>query len=121
MARLNLLVLRAHDPARLAAFYSCLGLNFSRHRHGSGPEHFASEDAGGVFEIYPMREPDGPSRQVRLGFAIVDVRRTVAQLSAMGVEIVSTPAASPWGLRAVVADPEGHRVELTEATTSATE
>jgi predicted enzyme related to lactoylglutathione lyase len=96
-------------------------LNFSRHRHGSGPEHFASEDAGGVFEIYPMREPDGPSRQVRLGFAIVDVRRTVAQLSAMGVEIVSTPAASPWGLRAVVADPEGHRVELTEATTSATE
>ena len=122
MARLNLVVLRAHDPARLAAFYSRLGLNFVRHRHGAGPEHFASEDAGGVFEIYPAREPDGPSRQVRLGFAIVDVRRTVAQLSAMGVEIVSAPAASPWGLRAVVADPEGHRVELTEpATASAAE
>lgn len=121
MARLNLVVLRAHDPARAVAFYSRLGLNFFRHRHGSGPEHFASEEAGAVFEIYPMREPDRPSRQVRLGFAIADVRRTVAQLSALGVEIVSAPAASPWGLRAVVADPEGHRVELTEATTSATE
>lgn len=121
MAHLNLLVLRAHDPARLAAFYSRLGLNFVRHRHGSGPEHFASENAGGVFEIYPAREPDGPSRQVRLGFAIADVRQTVAQLSASGVEIVTAPAASPWGLRAVVADPEGHRVELTEAATLAVE
>lgn len=114
MARLNLVVLRAHDPAGLVAFYSSLGLSFVRHRHGAGEEHFASEDAGGVFEIYPAREPDGPSRHVRLGFAIADVRQIVARLSASGVEIVSKPAASPWGLRAVVTDPEGHRVELTE-------
>ena len=119
MARLNLVVLRAHDPTGLAAYYSSLGLNFVRHRYGAGEEHFVIEDAGGVFGIYPAREPDGPSRQVRLGFAIADVRRTVDRLSASGAKIVSKPATSPWGLRAVVADPEGHRVELTEAATLA--
>jgi len=101
-------------PRRLAAFYFRLGLHFIRHRYGAGPEHFASEDAGGVFEVYPMREPDGSRRQVRLGFAVTDVRETVARLSALGVEIVSAPAASPTGLRVVLTDPEGDRVALTE-------
>ena len=54
MARLNLVVLRARDAERHVSFYSGLGLDFVRHRHGSGPEHFACEDQGSVFEIYPV-------------------------------------------------------------------
>jgi lactoylglutathione lyase len=51
MARLNLVVLRARNAPRLASFYSGLGLKFVRHRHGAGPEHFAGEEGGGIFEI----------------------------------------------------------------------
>jgi predicted enzyme related to lactoylglutathione lyase len=32
----------------------------------------------------------------------------------LGAAVVSPPADSPWGLRAVLADPDGHRVEITE-------
>ena len=51
---LNLVVLRSGEMENAAEFYRFLGLEFTRHRHGGGPEHFAAEWAGGLFEIYPM-------------------------------------------------------------------
>ena len=54
---LNLVVIRAEDIDRAAAFYGLLGLEFQKHRHGSGPEHYASEERGIVFEIYPRQKP----------------------------------------------------------------
>jgi len=107
--------LRARNAPRLASFYSSLGLTFVRHRHGAGPEHFACEDAGQVFEIYPVRADAEPTRELRLGFEVADVRLALSRLVETGGEIVSDPTASPWGLRAVVKDLEGHKVELTEA------
>lgn len=115
MARLNLVVLRARNAPRLASFYSSLGLTFVRHRHGAGPEHFACEGGGNVFEIYPVRADAEPTRELRLGFEVADVRLALSRLVETGGEIVSEPAVSPWGLRAVVKDLEGHKVELTEA------
>ncbi|RYD29752.1 MAG: glyoxalase/bleomycin resistance/dioxygenase family protein, partial [Verrucomicrobiaceae bacterium] len=41
-AALNLVVLRSRDMEHAADFYNRLGLEFSRHRHGKGPEHFAA-------------------------------------------------------------------------------
>ena len=49
---LNLVVLRSPDIARAAAFYTRLGLLFTKHRHGTVAEHFAAELPGGVFELY---------------------------------------------------------------------
>ena len=67
---LNLVVLRSPDIARAVAFYTQLGFHFTRHRHGSGPEHFAAELPGGVFELYPLA-PDGPSTLgTRIGFRV---------------------------------------------------
>ncbi len=108
MARLNLVVLRARNAPRLASFYSNLGLTFVRHRHGAGPEHFTSEDAGSVFEIYPVRADAEPTRGLRLGFEVANVQLALSRLVETGGEIASEPTASPWGLRAVVKDPEGH-------------
>lgn len=117
MARLNLVVVRARDASRLASFYSVLGLSFIRHSHGAGPEHFACESEGGsgVFEIYPTNVDAEPTRELRLGFEVTNVRQTASRLVEAGAEIVSAPKASPWGLRAVLKDLEGHKVELTEA------
>src|SRR5688500_12127784 len=113
MPRLNLLVLRARDANALARFYTALGLNFVRHRHGAGPEHFAFEDEEGVFEIYPA-SADGPTQSVRLGFSVQDVRSAVEHAIAAGGRVISAPAESAWGFRAVISDLEGHRVELSQ-------
>lgn len=112
---LNLVVLRSPDMARAAAFYSRLGLKFRQHRHGSGPVHFAAElPGGGVFELYPVTD-DASTLGTRIGFRVPSVDDAVAALTDYPGAVVSVPRDSEWGRRAVVADPDGHRVELVES------
>ncbi|MDB6077013.1 MAG: Glyoxalase/bleomycin resistance protein/dioxygenase [Akkermansiaceae bacterium] len=114
MPRLNLIVLRSPDAPRLTAFYTKLGLSFQLHRHGTGPEHYASESASVVFEIYPVRKDGEPTSELRLGFEVADIHQIVPELLGAGAELVSRPTTSQWGLRAVLEDPDGHKIELTE-------
>jgi lactoylglutathione lyase len=112
---LNLVVLRSPDVARAAAFYLRLGLHFTQHRHGNGPEHFAAELPGGVFELYPLAQ-DGPSTLgTRIGFKVPSVDAAIAALSEFPNAIITPPRDSEWGRRAVIADPDGHRVELLQS------
>jgi len=114
-ARLNLVVLRVGDIERSAAFYSLLGLEFVKHAHGSGPLHYASEKDGVVFELYPHSPEQPVCPSTRIGFAVSDVDNTTAKLGAVaGAKVISLPKDSEWGRRAVVADPDGHRVELVQ-------
>ncbi len=112
--RLNLVVIRSWDMERSAQFYAVLGLQLERHRHGSGPEHFASEVEGRVFEIYPRQDETDSTAGARVGFQVVAVDAIVQRLAEEGARVLSAPKSSPWGRRAVVEDPDGHRVELTE-------
>jgi predicted enzyme related to lactoylglutathione lyase len=109
---LNLVVLRSSDLARAAEFYTRLGLQFTRHQHGSGPEHFAAELGSSVFELYPLN-PGAPSTSgTRIGFNVPSLDAVIEALEAYPGSVVSAPKDSPWGRRAVIADPDGHRVEL---------
>jgi predicted enzyme related to lactoylglutathione lyase len=109
---LNLVVLRSSDIERAMAFYSKLGLHFTKHRHGSGPEHYAAELASGVFELYPQSE-DGPSSLgTRIGFTVSSVDEAIKALAGYPTALISPAKDSEWGRRAVVSDPDGHRIEL---------
>lgn len=111
--RLNLVVLRSTDIHRAAEFYGAMGLLFTAHRHGSGPEHYASEVNGFVFEIYPIGPKSSSTTGIRIGFNVDDVDGVLAFLVEAGAEVVTSPAESEWGRRAVVKDLDGHLVELT--------
>jgi lactoylglutathione lyase len=111
---LNLIVLRSPDIARSAAFYARLGIQFNLHRHGSGPEHFSSELAdGGVFELYPV-DKGTTVVGTRIGFRVPSVDEAVAALAEYPDAVVNMPGESEWGRRAVVLDPDGNKVELTQ-------
>jgi predicted enzyme related to lactoylglutathione lyase len=112
-ARLNLLVIRSKDMEAAVRFYEHLGVTFVRHAHGSGPEHYASESADVVFEIYPLRPDESPTASTRLGVQVDSVDETLPRLRSAGGRLLSSPKASRWGRRAVVEDFDGHRVELT--------
>jgi predicted enzyme related to lactoylglutathione lyase len=106
----NLIVIRAADLDRSQRFYEALGIQFSREKHGNGPEHLAAETGGVVFEIYPRGS--GPSTEgVRLGFQVPSVDAAVSALQHLGAKLITPPEQVDWGLRAVVVDPDGHRVE----------
>jgi predicted enzyme related to lactoylglutathione lyase len=115
---LNLVVIRSADLDRAARFYSALGVRLTRERHGAGPEHLAGQVGSVVLEIYP-EGGRGPTTGVRLGFRVRDLAAVVRALPEAGGSIISPPQDSPWGLRAVAADLDGHRIELVEATGTA--
>ncbi len=112
--RLNLLMLRVADLERAANFYRQLGLEFVKHSHGSGPEHYASETANFVFELYPASIEQPVANSTRLGFEVTDIEALVTRFAEAGHAILSPPRDSEWGPRAVVIDPDGHRIELLE-------
>jgi lactoylglutathione lyase len=100
--------------ARAVAFYTKLGLQFQKHRHGTGQEHFAAELQGGVFELYAL-SPDGATTVgTRVGFSVPSLDAAMAALNDFPGAVLSPPKDSQWGRRAVVADPDGHRVELVQ-------
>jgi predicted enzyme related to lactoylglutathione lyase len=108
---LNLVVLRSADLDRARRFYELLGVKFAREKHGSGPEHLACCLGGVVLELYPDTSTSGDSR-VRIGFDVPSVQDAFRAILESGGTVVTPLKESPWGIRAVVADPDGHRVEL---------
>ena len=113
---LNLIVLRVADLDRAALFYVALGLTFKKHSHGAGPVHLACEMPGMVFELYLAVLSQPVTQSTRIGFSVDDIDQAVVDVTAIPqVKLLTPPQDSEWGRRAVVADPDGHRVELTQA------
>jgi catechol 2,3-dioxygenase-like lactoylglutathione lyase family enzyme len=119
--RLNLVVLRCHDLARSRRFYDALGLRFVDEQHGQRPPHVAATLPGGtVVELYPATEsgagetsPNCGARDPRLGFAVAHVDAVVAEIERLGGEVIVAPSDCDGQVRrAIVADPDGRRVEL---------
>ena len=108
---LNLIVIRVEDLNRSKKFYETLGINFSYEQHGNGEQHLSAMLEGIVFEIYPSSNNIDTSA-VRLGFRVASVDNTIEELQAIETVIVSPPKDSQWGRRAVILDPDGHKVEL---------
>jgi predicted enzyme related to lactoylglutathione lyase len=111
---LNLVVLRSADIRRSAAFYTCLGLHFVQHRHGNGLEHFSAELPGTVFELYPISSDGQSTLGTRIGFRVPSVDAALAALSDYPGAVLTPARDSEWGRRAIIADPDGHRVELSQ-------
>ncbi len=117
-ASLQLVVLRTNDFERAVPFYQCLGLQLVRHKHGNGPEHFATEASTGVFELYPLSKDGSSTLGTRIGFRVASVDAAIAQVIEHSPSaVITAPHDSEWGRRAVIADPDGHRVELRELET----
>jgi predicted enzyme related to lactoylglutathione lyase len=111
---LNLVVIRSADLERAAVFYKTLGLSFTKHRHGAGPEHLTCEIGSLIFEIYPRAGESDATTSTRIGFCVPSVDAAIIESQKLGMTVVSPPKDSPWGRRAVVDDFDGHRVELTQ-------
>jgi catechol 2,3-dioxygenase-like lactoylglutathione lyase family enzyme len=110
IANLNLLVLRCRDIDLSRGFYERLGLSFTKHRHGTGTEHYAHERDGFVLELYPASADDRD--RTGLGFNVQDLEALRGDLVSASLA-PSEIAENPWGRSFVVRDPDGRRVEIT--------
>lgn len=111
---LQLLVLRCKDVEASRRFYERLGLTFTKEKHGSGPEHYASTEAGFVLELYPVKEGHGPDN-VRLGFSLPGLGELIDDLMKHpDVIVLKQPRNTADGLVVVLQDPDGRAVKVTE-------
>jgi predicted enzyme related to lactoylglutathione lyase len=108
--KLNLIVLKTPQLARLKEFYAALGISFAEEKHSEGPLHLAGRVGEVVIELYPLQDGEADST-TRLGFSVPDLDTVLARL---GAAVVSGPAVTAWGRRAVVKDPDGRKVEVVQ-------
>jgi lactoylglutathione lyase len=116
---LSLLVVQTHQLERVRSFYQALGVEMHEEKHGKGPRHYAGFVGNVVFEIYPLPEDGADSDpRCRLGFAVEHMHTLFTQLKESGTPVISEPSLTPWGLRAIVRDPDGRAVELYQQPTA---
>jgi lactoylglutathione lyase len=111
---INLVVLRSRDLERSVSFYSRLGLIFVKEKHGNGSEHYAASLLGSIFEIYPVAANGIDTLGTRIGFTLASIDNAISNLSDFPNSIFTAAHNSEWGYRAVVVDPDGHKVELSQ-------
>ena len=112
---LTLLVLKTRQVEQMRRFYQTIGIDFGEEQHGTGPVHFAGRIGNVVIEIYPLSEEGTPAdSSTRLGFGVENVAEIVQALHGNGTKIVTPARETAWGLQAVVRDPDGRAVELTQ-------
>ncbi len=110
---LSLVVLRSLDMENTIRFYQALGLNFVVEKHGNTPKHYACKLGSMVLEIYPVVN-EASTDTTRLGFYVSKLDKIVTQLEKIGVVVRQSPKFTQWGYSAVVQDPDGRSIELTE-------
>ena len=109
---LKLLVIKTHDMPTVRRFYAALGLEFVEERHGAGPLHYAAKIGEMVLEIYPLADGKAADDSLRLGFAVANLEERLTGLADAGGKVLKPLKETPWGPMALVADPDGRRVEL---------
>lgn len=111
--KINLLVIRTSHPEALKQQYEMLGFQFVLHQHGKGLPHFAHEEDGFVFEIYPLsKDYPNADHSLRMGFSIDDMEEKMAQISASNWKIIQNMQATEWGIMSLIQDLDGRKIEL---------
>ena len=104
---INLIVLRCKDIRISRKFYEKLGFKFTLEKHGSGPEHYASESKGLVLELFPAEKKVKDT--IRLGFSF----KNLEKLKLTEAEIINI--FNRDGMKCLlIMDPDGRRIECTQ-------
>jgi len=110
---LRLLVLRTGNIKQLSDFYSLFGLVFEYHKHDNSPYHYSATFDKTVLEIYPLTKTQSEAdKNLRLGFAVNNFEQTVSTLKEKQISFSMEPAQTDFGYMAIVADPDGRKIEL---------
>lgn len=119
MGKIGALVLFASDLERTVAFHQTidLPLEVDDHAENEGPLPYACDLDDCHFAIFPA---NGEGRSPRLGepgasfpgFIVDSVEETVEAARAFGATVIQEPSSYPWGVRAVLEDPDGRPVEV---------
>lgn len=116
---INFIMIRTSRLIDIKDFYEGLGLELIEERHGNGPIHYSYEQDRLVIEIYPGAEGNLPgwkdAGSIMLGFYVEGINGVIEKLEQLKGKLISKPIETERGIRAVLEDPDGRRIELIES------
>nr|WP_228520425.1 hypothetical protein [Flavobacterium sp. CSZ] len=66
-----------------------------------------------ILEIYPLaKEQSQPDINLRLGFEVVNSTEITEKLKNNYLRFISEPTITDFGFMAIIADPDGRKIEL---------
>jgi hypothetical protein len=113
------LIVGSSQPEQVVDFYRGLGLPLTEEDHGDGIIHCACELDGIHFAVF-RADGDGTAPGYHeagstcVGFAVRSVSDTVTASRSAEARVVQETTATPWGLRAIICDPDGRPAEVFE-------
>lgn len=110
------IVLRVGDITASAEFFTVLGFNPVREKHGDGPEHFSFCIHGNlVCELYPWnKDTSPPVNFARFGLQVPSLHDVRVRLSEAKIPITRESATDAQRQWVLVLDPDGNQIELFE-------
>ena len=106
------------DPTRLAAFYrDVLGIPLEAEDHEGTMPHWGCTLGDVHFAIHPVEDfPDSRAAvgAVKLAFTVFDLSSVVAELAQKDVQLLRPPEDTGYFLSAMLCDPDGNLIELTQ-------
>ena len=97
-------------------FYSKLGFNVQKHKHGDGDLHLVCKNGDVLLEIYPLPNSDNQhaTKNIKIGFKI-DSHETILNGSEFFKQyLYQTPKETEWGRKMSLIDPDGNIIDLFE-------
>lgn len=106
------LALTCKDLDASVRLFRAVGVDLKEARHG-GPLHYTASLGGVHLALHPH---DGVERAAQSGtqlaFLVNDLEGALNGARALGAAVLQAPAPKPFGVSAVVEDPDGRRLEL---------
>lgn len=100
----------------MLGFYRIIGFQFAAAKVDKGSEIYRAHHNGVEFSLY--KTVNAQKSQVpglQLGFMVSDLAGTVEKLKAISsVTCILDPTEMPDGKKAIMIDPDGHAIELSE-------
>lgn len=119
----NAIILKTEKVSEAHEFYAALGLPLGQSDNEEGPKHYTCEIGPIHFAIYELDPWTGPERRNKthdtmVGFCTENIEALMKTLDAMNVKVIIPVEETEQGFRAVVLDPDGRPVELSQVNKS---
>ncbi len=114
-SKLFRITLNSAQPDLLLRFYGVLGFKFSQKAVDKGSQTWLGQVGDMSLEVYSIKESLSKKIPgVQMSFEVDSLEEVVKEFRAVHAQIMMEPMSTKTGLMAIVMDPDGRSIELSE-------
>ncbi|MGD1714428.1 hypothetical protein [Dapis sp. BLCC M172] len=110
------IVIYSRNLVELDKFYSKIGFNVEKHKHGDGDEHLVCKSRDVLLEIYPLPDSgsQNPTKNIKIGLKVPSHATILNQTEFFRQYLYKLPEETQWGPKMSLIDPDGNIIDLFE-------